>query len=319
MKKKNKKVKFYNVLKINMGLKILFTKEFLFSYFKITLGVLLVSIGLYFFFGANDFITGGVGGIGIIINHYTNFNLSYFIYIANAILILIAYLFIGRTYVIKSLYASILLPSFILLFELVTKKNSIVLFDGTIGGHAIIGTSRYILTAVFGSVFSGAGLGITFNNNSSTGGMDIVQKIITKYLKVPFSVAIFATDGVVMAVGVFAFGLEKTLYAAISVFIIAKVVDYIIFSGKAGYTGFIITSQTEYLIKEIYRKLDRGITKVEVKGGYSKSKRDMIICTISKKQIHELEEIIEKVDPFSFSFIVQTREVVGYGFRKKED
>ena len=80
MKKKNKKVKFYNILKINMGLKILFTKEFLFSYFKITLGVLLVSIGLYFFFGANDFITGGVGGIGIIINHYTNFNLSYYIY-----------------------------------------------------------------------------------------------------------------------------------------------------------------------------------------------------------------------------------------------
>lgn len=309
------KIDFYNKIKRN-DIKYFLQKEFILSYLNITFGVFLLAIGIYFFYLPENFVTGGVGGIGVIIKEKTGLNMSYFFYIANFVLLIVAYIFLGKNYVFKSLYASILLPTIILIFEIVTKNNSGLLFTLEIAGKKPInGVSRYILITVFGGFFSGFGLGITFNNGGTTGGMDIIQKILNKFLKLPYSTAIYVTDGVVMLTGVLVFGVEKTLFSAISVYIIAKLVDQITFAGKVGFTAFIITDRSDIIKNSIYNKLDRGLTKIKVQGGYSNNDRDLIVCTIGKNQIHEMENIIQKLDPFAFSFIVQTREVSGYGFK----
>jgi len=177
------------------------------------------------------------------------------------------------------------------------------------------------VAALFGALIVGLGLGMVFNNNTTTGGMDIVQKIINKYLKVPYSVAIYLTDGIIVILGLLAFNVEVVLYGVLSVFLIGLVVDKIIFNGRSGFTAFIITSPAyeEKVKNAIINDLDRGLTKVRVTGGYTDKERSLIICTIARNQTFDLKDYVLRHDPKAFTFIVETREVVGYGFEIPEE
>lgn len=294
------------------------TKFHIKQYIQITIGVIMMSLGFYFFFLPLNLNTGGVGGLSIVVNQWVNkdwFKVSYFVYALNIILLVISYFTLGKKFFIRTLYPTVLYPSVIFLLEIFNVPSDII-FRGFATQDPQ--TSQLIIATLFGSLIVGLGLGLVFNNSSTTGGMDIVQKIIAKYLRVPYSVAIYGTDGIVVLLGLFAFNVETVMYGVIAVFIIGLVVDKIIFNGRLGFTAFIITSEEyEEKIKEaIITNLDRGFTKAKVTGGYTDQDRSLIICTIGRNQTFDLKDTVLSHDPKAFTFIVETREVVGYGFEK---
>lgn len=297
------------------------TKFHIKQYTQITIGVIIMTIGFYFFFLPLELNPGGIGGLSIVIHKIINveaIKISYIVYAFNIFLLIVAYFALGKKFFFRILYPTILYPSVIFIFEL-AKIPSDIVFSGFAENTD---TSQLLIATLFGSLIVGFGLGIVFNNNSTTGGMDIVQKIINKYLKVPYSIAIYGTDGAVVILGlVGGIPIEKVMYGVISVFILGLVVDKIIFNGRLGFTAFIITnSQYEQSIKEaILKNLDRGFTKVKVTGGYTDQERTLIICTIGRNQTFDLKETVISHDPKAFTFIVETREVVGYGFELQED
>lgn len=284
------------------------------QYLEITLGVVLAVFGFYFFFLPMNLNTGGVGGLSLVIARAVNrdwFKVGYLVYALNIILLIVAYFTLGKKFFFRTLYPTILYPTLITILEFIAPETWIM-------GSIPNATSQYIIGTVFGSIIVGFGLGLVLNNNSTTGGMDVVQKILTKYLRVPYSVAIYGTDGIIVLLGLSIFAVEAVLYGIIAVFILGIVVDKIIFNGRLGFTAFIIT-KPEYeaaIKKSIFEELDRGFTKVKVTGGFTNEDRAMIVVTIGRNQSFLLKEKVLSHDPEAFTFVVETREVVGYGFER---
>lgn len=289
------------------------------QYAEITLGVVVMAIGFYFFFIPMDLNTGGVGGLSLVIAQLVKkdwFKLSYVVYFLNIVLLVVSYFTLGKKFFLRTLFPTVLYPTVIFLLEIFKVPTDLIFRSFPIDST---NTSKLIIGTVFGSLTVGFGLGTVFNNNTTTGGMDIVQKLVNKYLRVPYSVAIYGTDGIIVLLGLLVFDVENILYGIISVFIVGLVVDKIIFNGRLGFTAFIITSSKyEQVIKEaIIKDLSRGFTKVQVTGGYTDQERTLIICTIGRNQSFDLKELILTHDPNAFTFVVETREVVGYGFKQR--
>lgn len=278
---------------------------------EITLGVLSVSIAFYYLFLPANLVTGGVTGLSIIFKNWFTVSdavMSVFIFVMNGILLLLGAIIIGKDFFFKTIYGTLLLPFLTLIFSLLPISNTIFL-DSIENVHY-----KLIIISTLGAVLTGVGLGLVFKNNATTGGTDVIQRILYEKLKVPYSAAIYLTDGVIIALGFYFFGIDNTYFAIIAIIISGTVVDKVILSGRSGYTLFIVTNEYQQLKEQIYLKLDRGITKASVVGGYSEKERDMIICTITRNQLYHLKGIISEVDPGAFTFITKTSESVGQGF-----
>lgn len=282
------------------------------EYLQITFGVFIVAISFYYFLAPQKLVTGGVTGLSVLfqqIFEVSNITLSIFIYGANALLLLIGFIFLGKEFVYKTIYGSIILPTFTLIFSLIPLEADFVLKEITNGAN------QFIIVSVIGGTLTGLGLGLVFKNNATTGGSDVVIRILHEKLKVPNSVALYIVDGIIVGLSLFVIGPEPTFFAVVAIFITGLVVDRTILSGRSGYTVFIVTKHSETLKEVIYKKLDRGVTIINVMGGYSASNKEMLVCTISKNQLYHIKGIIADYEPNAFTFITKTSESVGLGFK----
>ncbi|MBU1143093.1 MAG: YitT family protein, partial [Firmicutes bacterium] len=156
---------------------------------EITAGVVLLSLGFYFFLLPLGLVIGGVMGVSVLIQD--QIPVSLFMYIANIILLIIGGLFLGKVFFYKTVYATLLSPTLIFILEKTIDSNFFM-------RHMV--ESPLLIGATFGGLFIGAGLGIVVRNNGTTGGIDVVQRILNKYLNIPFSTAMYFTDGAVIFV-----------------------------------------------------------------------------------------------------------------------
>ncbi len=277
------------------------------QFIEISLGVLLLDIAYYFFFLPTGLVAGGTMGIAIILEPYLPFNTSIFLYIINTILLIVGLFLLGKDFAVKTLYATFLSPTIILAFEHV--------FDANFFFRADVQTS-YLVAALVGSALTAAGLGICFRNNGTTGGMDVFQKILTKYFKIPYSKAMYSSDVFVILVGGISFKLatyniEMVMYGILSVVIIGYLVDQIALNAKPRRTVYIITNKPEEIKSMLYTQIDRGVTECTVRGGYTKEDKIMIICTMDKRETYRIGEAISKIDCDAFTFITSAKEVLG--------
>lgn len=279
---------------------------------QITFGVILVAVGFYYLLAPATLVTGGVTGLSVIFRKIigaSDFGLSAFILIANVLLLIIGLIAIGKEFFLKTIYGSLLLP-------FITFLLSLLPFDSNIILDQISATSnQLIIVSALGGVFTGLGLGFVFKNNATTGGTDVIQRILYEKLKVPYSVAIYIVDGVIIALGLIFIGFEETFYAVVAIMITGHVVDNVILLGRSGYTVFIVTTDYSVIKEAIYKKLDRGVTILNVMGGYSEKEKEMVVCTITRNQLYQIKAIIAESDPKAFTFITKTSESVGIGFK----
>lgn len=274
------------------------------DYILIIFGTTLLAFAINVFFEPLEMITGGITGIAIIVKQKTQdlvvggIPLWLTNLVINIPLFITALIIKGKDFGVRTLFATIYL-SFALFYTQWLPEV----------------TSDFMLGSVFGGVIAGVGLGMVFSAFATTGGSDLGATIIQHFHK-HISVAniLLALDGLVICLGFFVFGAEKSMYAIVSVYITAKVIDAILEGLKFAKAAFIISNKEEIIAKTLLSRLDRGITGLHGQGMYTKASREVLLCVVSKKEIVTLKEIVKECDHNAFVIVADVREVLGEGF-----
>ncbi len=277
------------------------------QYGMITIGIILMVLGFYYFLFPAELVTGGVSGLGLVFNKLYGIKLSYVVFAFNMVLLVIALIFLGKKVFIKSIYGSILFPITLYLFENLSPEIDL--------------GNDYVLAVTFGGFFLGLGFGLVIKYGGTSGGTDIPIKILHKHLKLSLSASIYIVDGFVILLGVIVFyndyGIVTGLYAVITMFISGKVADMVIVGSNSKKAVQIITDFPEEIKESIYNAVYRGVTEIEIKGGYSKTKKTMLVTVITRSEYYLVRNIIARIDENAFVYVTPATEIQG-DFEERE-
>ena len=285
-------------------MRIMNSRPWYVDYLFIFMGTGIMALAIQCIFEPIGLVTGGFSGIAIIIRKMTAgiveggvplwlTNLALNVPVFIAALIIKGRKFLGRTVI-----GTVLLSFWLYVIPQV---------DLTQGD--------YMLSAVFGGVITGIGIGFVLLAKATTGGTDMVSALIQKYVRHYSVVQILQViDGMVVLAGLYVFGLKPALYAIVAIFITSKVSDALMEGMKYSKAAFIITDYYKEIADAIMTQLDRGLTGLDATGMYSGDKKTVLYCVVSKKEIAELKDIVAKIDPKAFVIVTDAREVFGEGF-----
>lgn len=273
------------------------------EYGLITIGCMLVAAGMYFFLMPNSLATGGVNGLGIIVNKYIpSLPVGLIMIILNIILFIVAFLVIGPNFGAKTIITSLGLSGMVWFLEWIYPIKAPLSDD-------------ILLQLIFGILISGAGMGIVFNQNASTGGTDIIAKIINKYFHIDMGKAVLLSDFSITIFAAFAFGLTKGLYAILGVIINGYVIDNVIEGFNICKEVVIISEKGDEIKQFIMAELRRGATIYYAKGAYTNENKEVITTILDRKEFIKLRNFIREIDKSSFITINNVRETLGEGFK----
>ncbi len=265
---------------------------------KFVLGCFIIAVSYNLFLAPNKIVAGGVGGLAIIINYLTKINNSIFILIVDISLLFISYFLLGKEKTKANILGSILFPLFVSL-----TSNIRYIID--------IDTTQLLLISVFGGVVYGFGAGMIYKAGFSTGGTDIINQILSKYLKISMGNSMLYCDGTIVLLTAFVFGPTHFMYSIIVLYVISYISDRVIL-GVSDSKAFYIVTQEEAKIKEyILKYLNHGVTVFNAKGGYAKENQTVLMCVLPTKDYYRLKEGIHEIDPESFFVVTDAYEVFG--------
>jgi len=267
-------------------------------YTQLLIGLLITSVAFNLFLLPNNIVFGGVSGISIIIKQIFGLEPSIFIMIASGILLIISYIFLGKETTSASIVGSILFPVFV---ELTEGINSIV----------SLGESEMLLAAIFGGVLYGIGAGLVFKAGFTTGGTDIINQILSKYLHVSMGNAMLMSDGLIVLSGVFVFGVNKLMYALITIYIIGMLTDKVLLGISDSKAFYIITEEDEKVREYVLNYLNHGVTIFNARGGFTKEKQKVLMTVVPTKEYFKLKEGIHEIDKSAFFVVMDAYEVFG--------
>ena len=271
--------------------------QFIKEYIIVALACVVMAFNINYFFVGNKLAEGGVSGLSLIIHYLSNIDVSYLYFALNIPLIILAYIFLGKNFLLKTLFATFVLSVFLKVFASFSEPLDDIL-----------------LAAIFGGAINGIAIGIVFYAGGSTGGMDIVAKIVNKYMGIPISRILLATDFIVLSMVAVIFGKVIFMYTLISLILSSKMIDIIqvgIYSAK-GVT--IITTKEDEIRRRIMEDTKRGITLIDAKGGYTQKEIGMLYCVVGQYQLIRVKTIVKEVDPSAFMIVADVHEVIGNGF-----
>ena len=266
----------------------------------VTIACIVMAFNINYFFLGNKLGQGGVSGLSLILHYLTNIDISYIYLALNIPLIIVAYIFIGKNFVFKTLFATIILTIFLKVFGS---------FRGPI--------DDILMASIFGGGINGIAIGIIFYAGGSSGGTDIIAKIINQHYGIAIGKVLLTIDFIILSMVAFIFGKVIFMYTLISLLVSSKMIDIIqegIYSAK-GVT--IITNRGEELRKKIMEDTGRGITLINAKGAYTQKEIGMLYCVVGKYQLMKVKSIVKEIDPMAFMIVSQVHEVIGKGFLKQ--
>ncbi|MGG7079025.1 YitT family protein [Clostridium sardiniense] len=271
------------------------------EYGIITIGIILVGIAIQFFYVPNNITGGGVTGIALVVNHYIpGANLGTLMAIMNIFLFIIAFIFIGKGFGGKTIYAAMGL-SFINWFS-----ESFIKPVGI--------PDNPMLATIAGTVLLGIGLGIVFTQNASTGGTDIIAKILNKFFHIDMGKGMQMVDIIVVLLSAVTFGVEKGIYASICVLLNGIVIDKVISGFNTCHQVVIFTEKIDILKEYIIKDIDRGCTVFRGKGGYTDKEKDVLYCVVGRSQLMKIRKFISDNEPDAFVIVNEAHDVLGKGF-----
>ena len=266
--------------------------------FQLVLGVLLIAISFNLFFLPTDLVFGGVSGIAIITKELFGTTPSVMIASLSIGLLAVSIFTLGKKETFASLIGTIIYPIFVQL-------------TSNIGNYIHIDNEHLLLIAIFGAVIYGIGAGLVFKAGFTTGGTDILNKIVAKYLKVSMGTALILTDGLIVLGGAFIFGFTKLMYALIVLYIISILTDKVILGISDSKAFYIITEEEEKVKDYIINGLHHSATVFDAKGGYTKEKQKVLLCVIPTRDYFKLKEGIHEIDKEAFFVVTDAYEVFG--------
>ena len=273
-------------------------KEIVKRYVTFCIGCLIVAIAFNLFLVDNDLVPGGVGGIAIICKRLFGINASVLILIVDLLLLLLSYILLGKKQTRGSILGSLLFPLF-------------VEMTANIGNYIDIDTSQLLLSSVFGAVVYGFGAGIIFKAGFTTGGTDILNQIISKYAKISIGNSMLLSDGLIVLVSGVIFGATKLMYGIIILYIISYMADKVILGISDCKAFYIVTDKDQEIKEFILKYMNRGVTVFNAKGGYTKTRQNVLLCVLRTKEYYKLKEGIHEIDPDAFFVVTDAYEVFG--------
>lgn len=274
------------------------------TYLLLTAGTFFMAVGINVIYEPLSMVTGGFSGIGILVKKLTQTARWSGIPVGMTTLLLNIPLFIwgysqkGKVFVKKTVYAASCFSFFLLI---------IPTFD--------IVKQDYLMAALVGGLLNGTGIGLVFSQGASTGGSNLLSVLTAKILPgLSASERLILIDTLIVAAGVFIFGLEIGLYAVVAVFVTGKVSNAILDGLKFAKIAYIISDHPEEISEHILRELGRGLTGLEGQGMYSEKHKMVLMCVVSKKEAVLLKDIVKNADNEAFLILSEAKEVLGEGF-----
>jgi len=276
--------------------KLFRTKEFLLT----TAGCILFAVSFVLFLEPNLIAPGGISGLGMVINHLTGFPLGLSIILMNTPLLILAFIKFGAKFIASTLYATVL---------------SSLLIDA---GMQLLPafTDDILLVSLYGGLLLGAGLGLVFAGGATTGGSDILSKLLRlRYPHVRLGRIMLVVDTVIIIICATVFrNINLALYAAISLYVSTIVIDAIIYGGDHAVLTYIISDRYREVGTAIQEELERGITYLCGTGGHTGAGKQVILCAVRRSESAALNEMVNTIDPDAFLIATEAHQVYGSGF-----
>jgi uncharacterized membrane-anchored protein YitT (DUF2179 family) len=279
------------------GLKI---KNILF----ILLGAAIFAFGLVHFNMQNNLAEGGFTGITLLLYFLFGIDPSYTNLALNIPLFFIGWKLLGRHTFLYTIIGTVGVSLFLWIFQRYTIHMPLK-HDMT-------------LAALFAGVFIGVGLGIIFRYGGTTGGVDIIARLVHKYKGISMGKTMFTFDAVVITLSLLYLSYREAMYTLVAVFIAARVIDFMQEGGYAAKGATIISEKSEEIANRILTEMDRGVTILKGQGSYTKRDRDVLYCVVAKNELPRLKSVIISVDPHAFVAVTDVHDVLGEGFTLDE-
>ncbi|OKP93601.1 YitT family protein [Paenibacillus sp. P46E] len=273
----------------------------------IMLGAAVYAFGLLYFIVPNQLMEGGVTGITILLNYAFNIPIFLTTLLLNLPLFLLGWKVLGGRQIAYTGVGIGALSFFLWLFERMIDAGWIVTFSTE---------HDFILASLYAGVTLGLGLGIVFRFGGTTGGVDIVARILGRKFGWSMGQIILAVDVIIIGASLLYIPREKILYTLVAVFISSRVIDFIQEGAYAAKAFTIISDDAPQIADLITAEMDRGVTLIPAIGAYSKQAKYMVYCVVSRQEIRRLSQLVKSVDPKAFVIISDVHDVHGEGFRQ---
>lgn len=282
------------------------------DYGFILLSSLIQAFSLRVFFVPANLASGGVSGLSQLINHFTGWPIGMMVFIGNIPLFVLGWRFLGgRQFALRTAFAIV---TYALFTDLIVRTP---LFEASGAAPQLIHELQgdIFLNSLYGAIVSGIGYGLVYRARGTSGGSDILARILNYYRSIPVTQSYLIVDTAVILGAGFVFGWKAALYAMIALYVSGLVAETTLEGGGTVRTAMIVTKRPEEVSNRVLEELERGVTVLEGTGAYTGVDRPVLYCVISRAEVASIKAIVHEVDPQAFMVIGMAHEALGEGFK----
>ena len=274
------------------------------DYVLILVGSVIEAIALRLFLVPANLASGGVSGIAQLLNHFTGWPIGVMVLVGNLPLFVIGWRYLGgRRFALRSAFSVIV---YSLVVDLIPRFH-------LLPASGI--TDDIFLNSLYGAVVAGVGYGLVYRARSTSGGSDILARILNHYRSVSMTQSYLMVDSSVILAAGFVFGWKQALYAIITLYVSGIVSETILEGSGTVRTALIITAQPDHVSMRVLDELERGVTILQGTGAYTGEDRPVLYCVITRAEVAQLKAIVQEADPQAFIVIGVAHEALGEGFK----
>lgn len=265
---------------------------------SIILGTLLLAIATNGILIPKQLLSGGINGISMLLHFLFGFKVSLLVVLLNIPIFILGLIFLRKTYLVYSLFGMLMLSFWL---EVTSK--------------VLIPTGNLLSVILVGGILHGLGTGIIFRSDGSTGGTDIIAKIINKYFSINMATITFSLNGIILLLSIYYFGIDSAVLTLSTIFISSQVANFVVDGINRKRTLFIITDAEHYqtISQLILEQIHRGVTVIPAIGAYTSQSKYILYTTVSIREIAMVKHIITQTDPNAFMTVTETSQVIGNG------
>ncbi len=276
------------------------------DYLLIISGALLQALALRLFFVPARLASGGVSGLAQIINFYTHFPIGVMVLIGNLPIFVLGWRYLGGLrFALRTALA-------VITFALFTDLLVPFLPAGGL-------TNDLVLNSLYGALVSGIGYGLVYRGQGTSGGTDILARILNHWKAIPIAQSYLMTDALIILLAGLSFSWTNALYALVALYVSGLAAESTTSGSNVVRTALIVTSQPQAVMDQILYKMERGVTVISGRGGFTGAERTVLYCVVSRSEIGQMKTLVREADPLAFMVIGQAHEVLGEGFRPIQD
>ena len=280
------------------------------DYLLIVFASLIQAVSLRVFFVPANLASGGVSGIAQLINHFTGWPIGLMVLIGNIPLFILGWRFLGgRRFAMRTALAIVAYSFFT---DLLLKIPAFIYYSNILISDL---KGDIFLNSLYGAIISGIGYGLVYRARGTSGGSDILARILNYWRGVSMTQSYLMVDTAVILAAGFIFGWKEALYAMITLYVSGLVSETVLEGGGTVRTAMIITAQPEQVSSRVIEELQRGVTYLEGRGAYTGNSRPVLYCVVSRAEVAALKTIVHEIDPDAFLVIGVAHEALGEGFR----